>query len=309
MAGIDIVPFADEHLDLAAGLLAERHARHRAVEPLLPDIADFRGQIQGEWHTDGASGVIALQGDEAAGFLIGQRREDPVGPYIWSYIAGHAVRTPELTRDLYRVTSERWVDDGLTRHFVYVPKLDDLIDPWFRLSFGASAALATRETASEPAIDTGVEVRPGVPGDIEVGASLDRLLGTHLLDPPSFGGLPVPPLQEYVDDWRDTWGDEQYEHFVAERDGRVVGQIVLYRRPPDLRVPSDSIDLASAATEVEARGSGAMVALTAHVLTWAHEHGYPTMITDWRMTNLEASRFWPRRGFREVFLRMYRSIP
>ena len=42
---------------------------------------------------------------------------------------------------------------------------------------------------------------------------------------------------------------------------------------------------------------------------WAHELGYPTMITDWRMTNLEASRFWPRRGFRETFLRLYRSIP
>jgi hypothetical protein len=33
------------------------------------------------------------------------------------------------------------------------------------------------------------------------------------------------------------------------------------------------------------------------------------MIADWRMTNLEASRFWPRRGFRETFLRVYRSIP
>ena len=50
-------------------------------------------------------------------------------------------------------------------------------------------------------------------------------------------------------------------------------------------------------------------ALAAHALAWAHEHGYPTMITDWRMTNLEASRFWPKRGFRETFLRLYRSIP
>ena len=33
------------------------------------------------------------------------------------------------------------------------------------------------------------------------------------------------------------------------------------------------------------------------------------MTTDWRMTNLLASRYWPRRGFRETFLRLYRSIP
>ena len=79
------------------------------------------------------------------------------------------------------------------------------------------------------------------------------------------------------------------------------------RRPA--RAAATSIDLANALTEPGARGSGAGVALTEHALGWAHEHGYTTMITDWRMTNLLASRFWPRRGFRETFLRLYRSIP
>ena len=45
------------------------------------------------------------------------------------------------------------------------------------------------------------------------------------------------------------------------------------------------------------------------MIGWAYEHGYPTMITDWRMTNMFASRFWPKRGFRPSFLRVYRSIP
>jgi len=35
----------------------------------------------------------------------------------------------------------------------------------------------------------------------------------------------------------------------------------------------------------------------------------PVMTTDWRVTNLWASRFWPKRGFRTAFLRLYRSIP
>jgi GNAT superfamily N-acetyltransferase len=98
-------------------------------------------------------------------------------------------------------------------------------------------------------------------------------------------------------------------HFVAELDGRAVGHILLYKRPHDLRVPKDSIDLAAASTFPEARGSGAGLALTEHVLHWAHEHGYPTMTTDWRMTNLLASRFWPKRGFRRTFIRLYRALP
>ena len=64
-----------------------------------------------------------------------------------------------------------------------------------------------------------------------------------------------------------------------------------------------------AATLPDSRGSGIGVALTDACFAWAAEHGYPTMVTDWRETNLLASRFWPRRGFRRTFLRLYRSIP
>ena len=115
--------------------------------------------------------------------------------------------------------------------------------------------------------------------------------------------------EEVAAEWREEGLEDKYELFVAERDGRIVGHILLYRRPPDLRVPKKSIDLAQASTEPEARGTGVGRALTAHVIRWANENGIPVMTTDWRMTNLWASRFWPKRGFRPVFLRVYRSIP
>jgi len=114
--------------------------------------------------------------------------------------------------------------------------------------------------------------------------------------------------EEVLAEWLEDGDSGDYELFVAERDGRIVGNFVLYHRPPDLRVPENSIDLAQASTEPEARGTGVGRALTAHVLRWAHEHGYPLMTTDWRATNLWASRFWPRRGFRPSFIRLYRSI-
>src|SRR3954471_12015117 len=45
MAGLEIVPFTDAHLDDAAALLAARHERHREAEPLLPELADPREAI------------------------------------------------------------------------------------------------------------------------------------------------------------------------------------------------------------------------------------------------------------------------
>ncbi len=306
----EIVPLAEEHLDGAAALLAARHARHRAAEPLLPEAGDYRAQVAQEWQAEGASGAAAIAGEEVAGYLVGRRREDQVGPHVWSYIAGHAAWEPELVRDLYAVAARRWVESGLTRHFVYVPTLPELVDPWFRLSFGASAALAMRETAPAPPVDAGVVIRDGTPDDVEAAARLDRAMGESMIPSPSFSYHEPDAMEMLVDEWRCTWDDtDTYRHFVAERDGRVVGHILLYRRPPDLRVPADSIELAAASTEPDLRGSRIGLALTAHVIRWAFEHGYPAMITDWRMTNLLASRFWPRRGFRTTFLRLYRSIP
>src|SRR6266516_6218718 len=65
MSRPEIVPFADEHLDDAAALLAARHARHREAEPLLPELADPRAALEAEWREEGALGVFS-----PAGYLI-----------------------------------------------------------------------------------------------------------------------------------------------------------------------------------------------------------------------------------------------
>jgi GNAT superfamily N-acetyltransferase len=307
-AMLEIVEFADEHLDDAAELLAERHARHRLAEPLLPADVDFRAQIESEWRVDGASGVFASRGGDAVGYLVGRPQQTG---WLTVGIGGHALRgDAEYARDLYAAAAAAWVDAGHMAHVVFVPVSETgAVEAWFRLSFGASAALAIRETGPEEPFDAGVTIRRSTPEDLDVSARLDRALSESMVPSPSFSTIRLQSEEAYLDDWRDTWAETQFTHFVAERDGVVVGHTLLYKRPADLRVPADSIDLANVATFPEFRGGGVARALFAHVLGWSHEHGYPTMVTDWRMTNLLASRFWPRRGFRETFLRLYRSIP
>ncbi len=292
--------FTDADLDHAEELLAERHERHRAVEPLLPtDVV--RAQLEKEWAAEGASGVVSDYG-----FVIGSpgRHGFMVG------IGGHAMRgDAERARDLYAAAAGVWVDAGHRSQFVFLPSHETaLIDAWFRLSFGASGVLAIRETAGAEPFAADVTIRRGTAEDLDASWRLDRELSEAMVPSPSFSDVRTQSEQEYIDDWKDTWDDEQFEHFVAELDGHVVGHSLLYRRPHDLRVPRDGIDLANAATLSEFRGRGVSRALTAHVLAWAHEHGHPAMTTDWRMTNLLASRFWPKRGFRPTFLRLHRYV-
>jgi GNAT superfamily N-acetyltransferase len=306
---VEIVTLENELVGDAAALLAERHAAHRDSEPLLPAHVDFAAQVDAALGSSDRTAVAALRDGRLAGYLIGAPAGDgrvEVG------IAGHAAAEPELARDLYAAAAQAWVDRGATRHSVYVPAHDTaLVDAWFRLAFGLQFCFAVRDVAAEPAFEvSGVTVRTGDPDDLAAAAELERSLWEHQVRSPSFSGLELPPLAPFVEDWAGTWSDPSFAHFVAERNGRIVGQALLYVRPTgDLRIPENAIDLAQAETVPSARGAGVGRALFAHAMRWAHEHGYHAMTTDWRMVNLLSSRFWPRRGFRPTFLRLYRSVP
>ena len=133
-----IVPFTDAHLDDAAEMLAARHARHRAVEPLLPADLDFRAEVEKEWSADGASGVFS-----PAGYLIGSPQRKGTRVDV-DGSRGHAVEgDAEHARDLYAAAAQRWVDEGHKEHAVFIPAHDS--DLSTRGSGSASARRRARD--------------------------------------------------------------------------------------------------------------------------------------------------------------------
>ncbi len=312
MPGLHFEAFSDAHVDDAAELLAARHRRHLAAEPLLAAEPDFRAEVEGAWSEEGAGGSVLIEDGELRGYVVAAPRPLTNTGLTWNVIgfAGLALEgEPEALRDLYADAAARWVDAGHTRHCVYVPVSEPgLIDAWFRLCFGASGMTAAREAAVER-FDSELVVRDGTPEDMEAAVRLDAAMADSMRPAPSFSGIAAVSDEDRREEWHEAWDDSEIKHFVAEQDGRVIGHLVLYKGRTGLRIPADSIDISDASTEPEARGAGVGRALTAHALSWADENGYGSVTTDWRMTNLLASRFWPRRGFRSTFLRMYRSIP
>jgi hypothetical protein len=86
---MDVVPLTDVHLDRAAKLLAERHARERAAEPCLPAVGDCPSQIERELEGEKAVGAVAVQGEAVLAYLVG--RPDPDG-VVRVGLAGCAAR-------------------------------------------------------------------------------------------------------------------------------------------------------------------------------------------------------------------------
>ena len=314
MPGLEIHPFTEEYLDAAAALLEARHRRHVEAEPLLDDSYGYRAEIEALLAADGASGVVATRRGRVVGHLIGNRKDERRwGSNVWVEPAGQAAEEAEDIRDLYSAAAAGWFDAGRTRHYALVPASDGaLLDAWSRLSFGVQHAHGIREI---PDVPWPAAVRLAEERDVDSLVELSPLLHDHQLRAPVFGiGLPRESPEQIRSQILEDLPNPEIGDLVAERDGRIVGAfqlapVELSGMHAGLARPRGAVLLNWAATRPEVRGTGAGVALTEASFAWARQRGYETMVTDWRETNLLSSRFWPKRGFRRTFLRLYRSIP
>jgi len=302
-----IVPFSEEHVEAAAGLLAERHERHRSTFPALPAPLDYGAEITALL-ADGATGSFT----EGAYVLGRSVSPEHWGPNIWVESAGHAMRDPELLRDVWADAAAGWFEQGLKEQHAFVPATDPaLIDAWFRLGFGGQHANGLMEV---PEREWPACVREATEDDVDALVALGPLLSRHQRRSPCFSQLPEQTEDEIRAEVLDDFTHDNVVNLVYEVDGRIVSNFALC--PAELSAahrglacPPGATLIAFAVTDPDARGSGAGVALTDASFAWARANGYKTIVVDWRVTNLPASRFWPRRGFRTSFLRLYRSLP
>lgn len=301
-------------------MLAQRHARHRLGCPLLSaryeDAGAATAEVAAAFGMAGASGAFAVRDGEPAGYLLGfPKPGGPWGPSVWVESAGQAAADGETLRDLYAVAAAGWVACGLTAHYALVPATDaELVRAWFRLGFGQQAChglrgLPAQSRARPPALT----IRHAVREDIPALAGLDVELPRHLSLAPTFSAAAVPSAQQAAGEWAEDFDDPGYTTFVAERDGAVAGSAIGCALEKSgghtsLARPDNAGYLGFAAVFPSERGHGAGRALGEAVLEWATQAGFDCVVTDWRVTNLPASRTWPALGFAESFLRLHRLI-
>ena len=318
MSRLEIRPFSEDYLPHAGELLAARHRAHRAAEPLLPpryeEPAAAAAEVEALLAAAEASGAVALRGGRVVGYLIGAPRPNPIwGDHVWVELAGHAVEDAEDLRDLYGAAARHWFEQGWVRQYAMTPAHDPkLLEAWYRVGFGQQHAhgIQTVPDASWPEGTRRAEAR-----DVDALVALTPLLPDHQAASPTFAGIPMTETPEELRaEILEDLSKEEIGNLVVEREGRIVGsfEAVPVERSSvhsGLARPEGAALLGWAATDPAVRGSGAGVALTEATFAWARERGHDVMVTDWRVTNLLSSRFWPARGFRTTFLRLYRHIP
>jgi GNAT superfamily N-acetyltransferase len=324
MARYEIRPLSADLLDDASRLLAARHRTHRrreaALDETFEDAAVVQAAIASLLGRDGATGFAASQGGALLGYLVLNARDhDKWGPNAWVEGAGHAATASEVIRELYAAAIGSWVENGHTNHYVIVPAGDaELLDAWFSLGFGRQHVHAIRSSPGpdfHPQIGKGLTIRRAVAADNPVLAELDLVVPTHSAGAPVFALAAVPTLEAALAELEDEAfvDDPRYATFVAEHDGRVIGEAVgcsIDESPEHAGLvrPPGAGFIGYAAVLPDARGLGAGRALGESVLAWARDAGYRTVVADWRSTNLEANRTWVGLGFQPIFHRLHRAI-
>ena len=302
-------------MEAAGELLAARHRAHRQTEPLLParyEKPAAAAELVRE--LAGGDGAVALRDGRLVGYLVGAPRPNPVwGEHVWVELAGHAVEQAEDLRDLYGAAAARWVEQGWVRQYAMAPAHDpELLDAWYRTGFGQQHAHGVTEV---PETTWPEGTRLAREDDVDALVVLSPLLSDHQAGSPTFA--PTPP-GESSDELRaeilEDLARPEVGDVVVERDGRVVGSFQLVpvetsSSHSGVGRPDGAAFLGWGATDPAVRGSGAGLALMEASWAWARERGHDVMVVDWRVTNLLASRFWPARGFRTTFLRLYRHVP
>jgi len=218
------------------------------------------------------------------------------GPHVFLKGSGEA----EEIRGAYARESADWPP----LHFAIAEATPEALDPWYRLGFFQMHAYGVRESGGERVPAPGVTIRRGGPDDVETAMRIDRLIQEAQAVSPSYSAVAAEDSPDRAS-WEETLAAEDTAYFVAEDETGPVGHTTLY---PD-RTDTQALHLASTAVVPAARGRGIGVALTTHALAYTAEQGYPRLKTNWRVTNLGASRFWPARGFQQTHIRLARRLP
>jgi GNAT superfamily N-acetyltransferase len=325
---LEIVPFADGHLDAAAALLAARHRRDRRRAAALPErfeeSAAVRSVLESVLAREDAVGVVALRGSRLVGYLFGApasiHPEHPFAAFRRPRaaeipVAGHAVvlsDTREVYGALYTALAAQWLTAGIDAHYVQVPAGDRVaLACWFALGFGHDATLAMRETspvASRPP----VPVRQATVADADVLADQAVAILDEMTRPPTC--LPPPPdgaraaLRVWI---AELLAEPALEQWVALRGREVVGMQLFdasHRHLAELVTPEQAIYLLGAYTTPAARGQGVGGALLSRSLEWARDAGHTWCVLDYLPANPAGAHFWERHHFQPLVYRLCRQL-
>lgn len=317
------------HIEAAASLLAERHARDRERDPRLPAgyevPAACRPLIERTLDEIHVRGVVCLDGPDIVGFIVMQAQIIATTHMLASFLPprgatipfhGHAVAPGyeyDGYREMYGALAAYFVPLGFFEHGINVPARDAAArDAMSTVGFGLGSAAAVRDMAPVARAGAdGIELHMASDEDRDVVFKLNHELYLHHARAPIFN--PYPPESDLAGHEMQLGllaDPEANAHWVAYQDGVAVGMNTFM--PPHflspMTVPDKTVYLFQGIVTEDARFGGVGSAILSRGVEWARERGYQHIALHFSTANLQGAKFWQSSGFSPVDYGMRRRI-
>jgi GNAT superfamily N-acetyltransferase len=260
-------------------------------------------------------GIGAYEEDELVGYLFAQIKFDETrGKHAWVPLEGMAIKqgkSGELIRTLYAEVSRLWLNYGCFTHYVLAPTGDNLfIDAFQRLSFGFEQVHGVLDISRfQKANHNGdVLIRIGTAEERDLIGSMSDIIFSYQNDSPVYAIALPETVMNIRKGYQEIANDEEALLLLAEINGQSAGFQAYWPIESHLMVPDKTFELSVAGTFPAFMGNGIGKALMNKAVQLLEEKGVQYIITDWRITNLASSSFWPNCGFAPLYHRMQRTI-
>jgi ribosomal protein S18 acetylase RimI-like enzyme len=261
------------------------------------------------------AGIGAYEEDELVGYLFAQIKFDETrGKHAWVPLEGMAIKqgkSSELIRTLYAEVSSLWLNYGCFTHYVLAPTGDiQFVDAFQRLSFGFEQVHGVLDISrfQKANQNEDILIRIGTEDDRELIGSMSDIIFSYQNDSPVYAISLPETVINIRKGYQGIANDEEAFLLLAELNGQTAGFQAYWPIESHLMVPERTFELSVAGTFPAFMGYGIGKSLMNKAVQLLEEKGVQYIITDWRITNLASSSFWPKCGFTPLYHRMQRTI-
>ncbi|WP_108672495.1 GNAT family N-acetyltransferase [Peribacillus acanthi] len=257
----------------------------------------------------------AYKENKLVGYILAEIKFDEArGKHVWVSYEGLAIHSDEpenLLRVIYSEASKLWLHNGCFNHYVIVPAGNrKYANAYQNLSFGYEQEHAILEINKyKPFHDVErVQVRTGNQEDGEIMGTFSDIILSFQNDSPVYSPVLPETVSQFEQGYKGIVDEEVGLLLIAESSGLPTGFQVYYDCPSNWITPTGTIELGVAGTLPAQMGTGVGKKLMNEAIILLKEKEYQYILTDWRITNLASSTFWPKCGFEPIYHRMQRTI-
>jgi GNAT superfamily N-acetyltransferase len=307
------------HIPKIGQLLYDRQIEEMKHYPFLDNdlcnLQSIQSNLVITFRNEKLMGMGAFIGEEMVGYLFATFESSNLyGAMAWIPYEGIAIKTyesKELIRLLYAQASQEWVEQGCLYHSIYSPLGQDIYyQALLHLSFHIEQVYGVLSMNRYQVLDTKnkLTIRQANDRNRDLLGKMSRIIIDNQVQSPVFLPITKSMIEQRKKAFESLVDEDDVIVFIAEKDQQGLGYFNFESLSNTLMIPNKSIELSVAGVFKASRGLGVGKALMNHSVEILKDKGFKHIMTDWKISNIFASNFWPKCGFKPIAYRMVRLI-